>query len=170
LELNEYIKHKAARGTALSTATPAESVDYDAIQRQRAPVIAEAMDMLNALQQVNKSQQDFESGVLLQALSEVKTATSKIVDEEELEILQPPRTPRRHVMIKEEAHERTAPEGTVTLQLAARPVPLVENWNECINYQRMPNHDLRTLGKLLIDDQGVVFEGRGGVMPVDDIR
>ncbi|KAG6871413.1 hypothetical protein C0995_004886 [Termitomyces sp. Mi166 len=34
LELNEYIKCKAARGTALSTAMLAESVDYDAIQRQ----------------------------------------------------------------------------------------------------------------------------------------
>ncbi|KAG6859494.1 hypothetical protein C0995_007925 [Termitomyces sp. Mi166 len=32
LELNEYIKHKAARGTALSTAMLAESVDYDTIQ------------------------------------------------------------------------------------------------------------------------------------------
>ncbi|KAG6894128.1 hypothetical protein C0995_014973, partial [Termitomyces sp. Mi166 len=81
LELNEYIKHKAAQGTALSTATPAESVDYDAIQRQQVPVIAEVMDILNALQQVNESQRDFErqqnaacrqataSGVPLQALS-----------------------------------------------------------------------------------------------------
>ncbi|KAG6858582.1 hypothetical protein C0995_015510 [Termitomyces sp. Mi166 len=38
----------------------AESVDYDAIQHQRVPVIAEAMDILNAPQQVNESQQDFE--------------------------------------------------------------------------------------------------------------
>ncbi|KAG6870770.1 hypothetical protein C0995_010835 [Termitomyces sp. Mi166 len=60
LELNEYIKRKAAQGTALSTATLAESVDYDAIQCQQVPVIAEAMDMLNAPQQANKSQQDFE--------------------------------------------------------------------------------------------------------------
>ncbi|KAG6886818.1 hypothetical protein C0995_004198, partial [Termitomyces sp. Mi166 len=106
LELNEYIKHKAARGTALSTATLAESVDYDAIRRQQVPVIAEAMDMLNAPQQANESQQDFKrrqnaahqqataSGVPLQALSEVEMATSKIVDEEEFEILQLPRMPR----------------------------------------------------------------------------
>ncbi|KAG6859045.1 hypothetical protein C0995_012013 [Termitomyces sp. Mi166 len=60
LELNEYIKHKAAQGTALSTAMLAESVDYDTIQRQQVPVIAEAMDMLNALQQANEFQQDFE--------------------------------------------------------------------------------------------------------------
>ncbi|KAG6869726.1 hypothetical protein C0995_001010 [Termitomyces sp. Mi166 len=59
LELNEYIKRKAARGTALSTAMPAESVDYDAIQHQQVPVIAEVMDMLNAPQQANESQQDF---------------------------------------------------------------------------------------------------------------
>ncbi|KAG6895465.1 hypothetical protein C0995_012653 [Termitomyces sp. Mi166 len=149
---------------------PAESVDYDAIRCQQVPVIAEAMDMLNAPQQVNESQQDFESGVPLQALSEVEMAMSKVMDEEEFEILQPPRMPRHRVTIKEEVHEHTVPEETVTLWLAARHVPLVENWNECINYQRMCNYDLRILGKLLIDDQGVVFEGHGGVMPVDDMR
>ncbi|KAG6870220.1 hypothetical protein C0995_014542 [Termitomyces sp. Mi166 len=182
LELNEYIKRKAAQGTALSTAMPAESVDYDAIRCQRVPVIAEVMDMLNALQQANESQQDFErrqnavcrqataSGVPLWALSEVETATSKVVDEEEFEILQLLRTPRHHVMIKEEIHECTVPDETVTSQLSARHVPLVKNWNECVNYQRMRNHDLQILGKSLIDDQGVVFEGCGGVMPVDDMR
>ncbi|KAG6871038.1 hypothetical protein C0995_010030, partial [Termitomyces sp. Mi166 len=48
LELKEYMKRKEAHATARSTATPAESVDYDAIRRQRVPVIAEAMDALNA--------------------------------------------------------------------------------------------------------------------------
>ncbi|KAG6893157.1 hypothetical protein C0995_001397, partial [Termitomyces sp. Mi166 len=48
LELEEYMKHKEAHATARSTATPAESVDYDAIRCQRVPVIAEAMDALNA--------------------------------------------------------------------------------------------------------------------------
>ncbi|KAG6892518.1 hypothetical protein C0995_003361, partial [Termitomyces sp. Mi166 len=33
LELEEYMKHKEAHATARSTATPAESVDYDAIRR-----------------------------------------------------------------------------------------------------------------------------------------
>ncbi|KAG6881676.1 hypothetical protein C0995_001071, partial [Termitomyces sp. Mi166 len=123
------------------------------------------MDMLNALQQANESQQDFKrqqnavrqqataSGVPLWALSEVETATSKVVDKEEFEILQLPRTPRRHVMIKEEVHERTVPEETVTSRLAVRCVPLVENWNEHVNYQCMRNHNLRILGKSLIDDQ-----------------
>ncbi|KAG6869850.1 hypothetical protein C0995_016699 [Termitomyces sp. Mi166 len=60
LELEEYMKHKEARTTARSTATLAESVDYDAIRHQQVPVIAEAMDALNALQQVEESQQDFE--------------------------------------------------------------------------------------------------------------
>ncbi|KAG6886650.1 hypothetical protein C0995_006147 [Termitomyces sp. Mi166 len=60
LELNEYMKHKSVQGTATSTAMPAESVDYDAIWHQRVSGIAEAMDMLNALQQANESQQDFE--------------------------------------------------------------------------------------------------------------
>ncbi|KAG6857817.1 hypothetical protein C0995_005117 [Termitomyces sp. Mi166 len=78
---------------------PAESVDYDAIWRQRVPGIAEAMDMLNALQQATAS------GVPLQALSEVETATSKVVDEEEVEELQQPRMPWCRVMIKEEVHE-----------------------------------------------------------------
>ncbi|KAG6893932.1 hypothetical protein C0995_015583, partial [Termitomyces sp. Mi166 len=55
LELEEYIKRKEA----YATATPAESVDYDAIRHQQVPVIAEAMDALNALQQVEESQQDF---------------------------------------------------------------------------------------------------------------
>ncbi|KAG6859014.1 hypothetical protein C0995_012225 [Termitomyces sp. Mi166 len=48
LELEEYMKHKKAHATARSTATPADSVDYNAIKRQRVPVIAEAMDALNA--------------------------------------------------------------------------------------------------------------------------
>ncbi|KAG6883333.1 hypothetical protein C0992_008985, partial [Termitomyces sp. T32_za158] len=55
LELNEYIKRKTARGTATSTATPAESVDYDTLLRQCAPDIAEAMDILNAPKQANES-------------------------------------------------------------------------------------------------------------------
>ncbi|KAG6858955.1 hypothetical protein C0995_012658, partial [Termitomyces sp. Mi166 len=57
LELEEYMKHKEARTTARSTATPAESVDYDAIRCQRVPVIAEVM---NAPRQAEESQQDFE--------------------------------------------------------------------------------------------------------------
>ncbi|KAG6882475.1 hypothetical protein C0995_014557 [Termitomyces sp. Mi166 len=48
LELEEYMKRKEAHATARSTATPAESVDYNAIRHQRVPVIAEAMDALNA--------------------------------------------------------------------------------------------------------------------------
>ncbi|KAG6892790.1 hypothetical protein C0995_002408, partial [Termitomyces sp. Mi166 len=60
LELEEYMKCKEACTTARSTATPAESVDYDAIRHQRVPVIAKAMDALNALQQAEESQQDFE--------------------------------------------------------------------------------------------------------------
>ncbi|KAG6893661.1 hypothetical protein C0995_016384, partial [Termitomyces sp. Mi166 len=48
LELEEYMKRKEACTTARSTATLAESVDYDAIRHQRVPVIAEAMDALNA--------------------------------------------------------------------------------------------------------------------------
>ncbi|KAG6893046.1 hypothetical protein C0995_001761, partial [Termitomyces sp. Mi166 len=60
LELEEYMKRKKARSTARSTATPADSVDYNAIRCQRVPVIAEAMDALNAPPQVEESQQDFE--------------------------------------------------------------------------------------------------------------
>ncbi|KAG6870072.1 hypothetical protein C0995_015377, partial [Termitomyces sp. Mi166 len=59
LELEEYMKCKEAHATARSTATLAESVDYDTIRHQRVPVIAEAMDALNALRQAEKSQQDF---------------------------------------------------------------------------------------------------------------
>ncbi|KAG6858399.1 hypothetical protein C0995_006054, partial [Termitomyces sp. Mi166 len=60
LELEEYMKRKKACATARSTATSAESVDYDAIRHQQVPVIAEAMDALIALQQAEESQQDFE--------------------------------------------------------------------------------------------------------------
>ncbi|KAG6894615.1 hypothetical protein C0995_013940 [Termitomyces sp. Mi166 len=60
LELKEYIKRKEARATARSTATPAESVDYNTIRHQQVPVIAEVMDALNALRQAEESQQDFE--------------------------------------------------------------------------------------------------------------
>ncbi|KAG6899270.1 hypothetical protein C0995_006445 [Termitomyces sp. Mi166 len=164
LELNEYMKHKSVQRTATSTATLAESVDYDAIGHQQVPGIAEVMDMLNALQQATTS------GVPLQALSEVKTATSKVVDEEEVEGLQQPRTLWCCIMIKEEVHEHLVPEETATLQLAARCIPLVDNWNDRVNYQHICNHDLWIQGKLLIDDQGAVFEGRGGVTPVNDMR
>ncbi|KAG6870331.1 hypothetical protein C0995_013720, partial [Termitomyces sp. Mi166 len=60
LELEEYMNRKEACTTARSTATLAESVDYDTIRRQRVPVIAEVMDALNAPQQAEESQQDFE--------------------------------------------------------------------------------------------------------------
>ncbi|KAG6858018.1 hypothetical protein C0995_003355, partial [Termitomyces sp. Mi166 len=89
LELEEYMKRKEVCATARSTATPADSVDYDTIRCQRVPVIAEAMDALNAPKQVEESQQDFErcqnaehqqatiSGVPLRAVSDIKTTTSK---------------------------------------------------------------------------------------------
>ncbi|KAG6891897.1 hypothetical protein C0995_016224, partial [Termitomyces sp. Mi166 len=92
---------------------PAESVDYDAIWCQRVPVIAEAMDMLNAPQQATAS------GVPLQALLEVETAMSKVVDKEEVEELQQPRMPWRRITIKEEVHEGLVPEETATSWLAA---------------------------------------------------
>ncbi|KAG6893044.1 hypothetical protein C0995_001762 [Termitomyces sp. Mi166 len=60
LELKEYMKCKEAHTTARSTATLAESVDYDMIRHQRVPVIAEAMDALNTPQQAEEFQQDFE--------------------------------------------------------------------------------------------------------------
>ncbi|KAG6893491.1 hypothetical protein C0992_009772, partial [Termitomyces sp. T32_za158] len=114
LELNEYIKCKLAHGTATSTATPAESVDYDAVLRQREPNIAEAMDMLNAPQRANESQQDFErrqnatwqqantSGMPHRALSEVETATSYHAGDEEAEETPERRTLHRRATIKEE--------------------------------------------------------------------
>ncbi|KAG6893490.1 hypothetical protein C0992_009771, partial [Termitomyces sp. T32_za158] len=46
----------------------------------------------------------------------------------------------------------------------------MDNWNERINYQRICNQDLWVRGESLIDDQGIVFEGRGGVTPIDDMR
>ncbi|KAG6870717.1 hypothetical protein C0993_004220, partial [Termitomyces sp. T159_Od127] len=104
LELKEYIKHKTARGTATSTATPAESVDYDALLRQCVPDIAEAMDILNAPRQANESQQDYErrqnaarrqantSGMPRQALSEVEMATSHPAGEDEANTLPEDRT------------------------------------------------------------------------------
>ncbi|KAG6870441.1 hypothetical protein C0995_012980, partial [Termitomyces sp. Mi166 len=110
------------------------------------------------------------SGVPLRALSEVEMAMSKVVDKEEVKELQQPRMPQRHITIKEEVHEHLVPEETATLRLAVRHVPLVDNWNDHINYQCIRNHDLQIQGKLFIDDQGVVFEGHGVVMPVNDMR
>ncbi|KAG6884798.1 hypothetical protein C0995_009919 [Termitomyces sp. Mi166 len=60
LELEEYMKRKEACATARSTATLADSVDYNAIRHQQVPVITEVMDALNAPQQAEESQQDFE--------------------------------------------------------------------------------------------------------------
>ncbi|KAG6871909.1 hypothetical protein C0993_002615, partial [Termitomyces sp. T159_Od127] len=138
------------------------------------------MDILNAPRQVNESQQDYErqqnaarrqsntSGMPRQALSEVETATSHPAGEANI----PPedRTPCRHVTIKEEEHDESVPEEPAIPQHVARRVHLVDNWNERVNYQHIRNQDLRTQGESLIDDQGVVFEGRGGVTPIDDMR
>ncbi|KAG6860450.1 hypothetical protein C0995_011043 [Termitomyces sp. Mi166 len=55
LELKEYMKRKEVHATTRSTATLADSVDYDAIRHQRVLVIAEVMDVLNAPQQVEES-------------------------------------------------------------------------------------------------------------------
>ncbi|KAG6881563.1 hypothetical protein C0995_001489, partial [Termitomyces sp. Mi166 len=105
LELEEYMKRKEAHTTARSTATLADSVDYNAIRHKRVPVITEVMDALNALQQAEESQQDFErrqnsvrqqatfSRVPLRAVSDIKTTTSKVVDKEKFKILQPPQMP-----------------------------------------------------------------------------
>ncbi|KAG6892276.1 hypothetical protein C0995_004566, partial [Termitomyces sp. Mi166 len=154
LELEEYMKHKEPCSTARSTATPADSVDYNTIRRQQVPVIAEAMDALNAPQQAEESQQDFKrrqnaacqqatiSRVLLRAVSDIETTTSKVVDKEEFEILQPPQMPGRQVTIKEEALKRIVPADAENLQVIARRIPLVDSWNERVNYQRMRNQDL----------------------------
>ncbi|KAG6869412.1 hypothetical protein C0995_003391, partial [Termitomyces sp. Mi166 len=90
LELEEYMKRKEAHATARSTATLAESVDYDAIRPQRVPVIAEAMDVLNAPRQAEESQQDF------------KRRQNAV--------------PGQHITIKEEALERSVPAGAENLQ------------------------------------------------------
>ncbi|KAG6859409.1 hypothetical protein C0995_008865, partial [Termitomyces sp. Mi166 len=154
LELKEYMKHKEACATARSTATPADSVDYDAIRHQQVPVITEAMDALNAPQQAEESQQDFKrhqnaacqqamiSGVPLRAVSDIETTTSKVVDKEEFEILQLPQIPGQHVTIKEEALEHIVPADAENSQVIARRIPLVDSWNECVNYQCMCNQDL----------------------------
>ncbi|KAG6872273.1 hypothetical protein C0992_009724 [Termitomyces sp. T32_za158] len=132
LELNEYIKRKLAHRTATSTATLAESVDYDALLHQCELNIAEAMDMLNALQQANKSQQDYErwqnaawwqantSGMPHRALSEVETATSYHAGDDEAEELPEMRTPCRHVTIKEEGHKESVFDDPVTPQRVVR--------------------------------------------------
>ncbi|KAG6859696.1 hypothetical protein C0995_005408 [Termitomyces sp. Mi166 len=169
LELEEYMKRKEAHATARSTATPAESVDYDAIRHQRVPVITEAMDVLNAPQQAEESHQDFKSGVPLRAVSDVKTTTSKVVDKE-VEILQLPQIPGQHITIKEEALECSVPAGAENSQVNARRIPMVDSWDERVNYQCMHNQDLRLWERSLIDDQGVVFEGCSGVTPIDDMR
>ncbi|KAG6880787.1 hypothetical protein C0992_002708, partial [Termitomyces sp. T32_za158] len=84
------------------------------------------MDMLNAPQRANESQQDFErrqnaaqrqantSGMPYQALSEVETATSYHAGDEEAE--EPPemRTPCRRVTIKEEECKESVPDKPVT--------------------------------------------------------
>ncbi|KAG6892687.1 hypothetical protein C0993_003240 [Termitomyces sp. T159_Od127] len=101
----------------MSTATLAESVDYDALLRQRVPDIMEAMDILNAPRQANESQQDYErrqnaapwqsntSGMPRQALSEVETATSHPAGEDETNTPPEDRMLRRRVTIKEEEHD-----------------------------------------------------------------
>ncbi|KAG6881942.1 hypothetical protein C0993_012434 [Termitomyces sp. T159_Od127] len=132
LELKEYVKRKTARGTATSTATPAESVDYDALLCQHAPGIAEAMDILNAPRQANESQQDYErrqnaarrqantSGMPRQALSEVETATSHPAGDDEANTPPEDRTRRRRVTIKEEERDESVPEEPVRPQCVAK--------------------------------------------------
>ncbi|KAG6882673.1 hypothetical protein C0992_011014, partial [Termitomyces sp. T32_za158] len=97
--------------------------------------------MLNAPQQANKSQQDFErrqnaarrqantSGMPHQTLLEVETATLYHAGDDEAE--EPPemRTPHRCVMIKEEECEESIPDEPVTPWRIARRVHLMDNWN-----------------------------------------
>ncbi|KAG6881581.1 hypothetical protein C0993_000879 [Termitomyces sp. T159_Od127] len=140
------------------------------------------MDILNAPRQANESQQDYErwqnaarqqantGGMPRQALSEVETATSHPAGEDEVNTLPEDRTRRRRVIIKEEERDESVPEEPVRPQCIVRRVHLVDDWNERINYQRIHNQDLWTQGESLIDNQGVVFEGHGGVTPIDDMR
>ncbi|KAG6898845.1 hypothetical protein C0993_003596 [Termitomyces sp. T159_Od127] len=85
------------QGTATSTATPAESVDYNTLLHWHAPDIAEAMDILNAPKQANESKQDYEkrqnamqqqanaSGMPWQALSEVEMVMSNLASKVEVD-------------------------------------------------------------------------------------
>ncbi|KAG6882530.1 hypothetical protein C0995_014460 [Termitomyces sp. Mi166 len=93
-----------------------------------------------------------EAGVPLRALSDVETTTSKVVDEEEFEILQPPQMPRQRITIKEEVLERNVPADAESSQVIVRRIPMVDSWNEHVNYQRMRNHDLHLRERSLIDD------------------
>ncbi|KAG6893512.1 hypothetical protein C0993_000938 [Termitomyces sp. T159_Od127] len=132
LELKEYIKRKIARGTTTSTATPAESVDYNALLHQRMLDIAEALDILNAPRQANESQQDYKrrqnaarqqsntSGMSRQALSEVEMATSHPAGKDEANTPPEDRTLRRRITIKEEEHNESVPEEPVMPQCVAR--------------------------------------------------
>ncbi|KAG6882239.1 hypothetical protein C0992_012386, partial [Termitomyces sp. T32_za158] len=140
------------------------------------------MDILNAPKQANESQQDYErrqnaarrqsntSGMPRQALSEVETATSHPAGEDETNIPPEDRTLRQRVTIKEEERDESVPDEPATPRRVTRRVHLVDNWNKRVNYQRIHNQDLRVRGESLIDDQGIVFEGRGGVTPIDDMR
>ncbi|KAG6886994.1 hypothetical protein C0992_001278 [Termitomyces sp. T32_za158] len=111
---------------SLSTFWLAEPVDYDALLHHCKPNIAEAMDMLNAPQQANESQQDYKrqqnaawqqanmSGLPHWALSEVETATSYHAGDDEVEEPPETRTPCRRVTIKEEEHEESISNEPVT--------------------------------------------------------
>ncbi|KAG6894694.1 hypothetical protein C0992_005097, partial [Termitomyces sp. T32_za158] len=135
------------------------------------------MDMLNVPQQANESQQDFErqqnaarqqantSGMPHWALSEVETATLYHAGDDEVEELPEMRTPHRHVTIKEEECNESVHNEPVTPRHVAQRVHLMDNWNERVNYQRIHKQDLREQGELLIDNQGIVFEGCEGVTP-----
>ncbi|KAG6896308.1 hypothetical protein C0995_011603 [Termitomyces sp. Mi166 len=68
---------------------------------------------------------------------------SKVVDEEEFEILKPPQIPGWHITIKEEALECIVPADAENSQVIARRIPLVDSWNECVNYQRIQEHQER---------------------------
>ncbi|KAG6873687.1 hypothetical protein C0993_001110, partial [Termitomyces sp. T159_Od127] len=105
-----------------------------------------------------------------QALSEVEMATSHPAGEDEVNTPPEDRMLCRHITIKEEERDENVPEEPIMPQCVARQVHLVDNWNERVNYQCIHNQDLWTQGESLIDNQGVVFEGRGGVMPIDDMR
>ena len=84
---------------------------------RRAPLIADAMELLNAPRQANESQQDYVrhqnaanrqrivSSVPQQALSEVETVTTTPAEPEALLAVQEVKTPRKQVTIKEEVDE-----------------------------------------------------------------
>ncbi|KAG6847593.1 hypothetical protein H0H93_007147, partial [Arthromyces matolae] len=185
LEIQEYLKRKLMRGSAASTPSNAELYPANHLEKSLLPTIEEAVEYFHAPQHPGESVEEYRrrraaaqrqqttTGVVTQALSVVETVTTTPASEVPQPRAHNGRTSNHRV--KEEPTEEIVspnvqdPGRRQRDNGVPRRVRVADTFQDRVSYQRIRNEDLRNIGYSNIDDQGVAFEGRNGVTPVDTI-